>query len=108
MRAGTGEFSFVNDQVFVADRLAAQERFEDFTRPRRVARLRRQRCTGDMRCHAVVRHGAPGMILRGRLREPDVARIACELPALERPHYGIALADLAARRIDDIGAPLHL
>ena len=49
-----------------------------------------------------------GWSLRRRLREPDVARIAGELAAFERAHDGIAIADLAARRVHEIGAALHL
>ena len=48
-----------------------------------------------------------GWSLRRRLRKPDVARVTGELPALERPHDGVAVADLAARRVDEVGAALH-
>ena len=36
------------------------------------------------------------MVLRRRLREPDVARVAGELAAFERARHGVAVADLAA------------
>ena len=48
------------------------------------------------------------MILRRGLREPDVAGIAGKLAALKRPGNRVAVADLAARRVDEIGAALHL
>ena len=60
-----------------------------------------------MRGHAVMRHGAPGMVLGRGLRKPDVAGIARELAALQRAHDGVAVADLAARGVHDIAAALH-
>ena len=36
----------------------------------------------DVRRHAVMRHRAPGMILGARLREPDIAGVPGQLPAL--------------------------
>src|SRR3979409_597192 len=48
------------------------------------------------------------MIARRRLREPDVTGIAGELSALERANDGIAIADLAARGVHEVGAALHL
>ena len=48
MRAGASEFSFVNDQVFIADRLVTQERFEDFLCSRCIARMRQQRDVPEM------------------------------------------------------------
>ena len=57
VRADTGKLSLVNDQVLVADRLVAQECFEDLPRSRCIARLRQQRCARDVWCHAVVRQG---------------------------------------------------
>ena len=79
---------------------------EDLAGAGGVARLRRQRAAGDMRRHAVMGHGAPWMILGRRLREPDVAGIACELAALEGAHDGVAVADLAAGRVHDVAAAL--
>ena len=58
--------------------------------------------------HAVMRHGAPGMIVRRRLRKPDVARIACKLPAFQRSHDCVAITDFPTRSINQIGAALHL
>jgi hypothetical protein len=57
--------------------------------------------------HAVMGHRSPGMILRCRLREPDVARITRELPTLQGTNDSIAITNLAARRVHQICAPLH-
>ena len=61
-----------------------------------------------MRRHAVVRHRAPRVVPRRRLREPDVSGVARELSAFERPHDRVAIADLAARGVHEIGPALHL
>lgn len=61
-----------------------------------------------MRRHAVMGHRAPRMVLGRRLREPNVTGIAGELAAFERPCDGIAIADLAARGVHQIGTALHL
>ena len=52
----------------------------------------------------IVRQIVPGR----RLREPDVARIARKLAAVQGPDHSVAIADLAARGVHEIGAPLHL
>ena len=61
-----------------------------------------------MRRHAVMRHGPPRMILRSRLREPNVACVAGKLSAVERPDDHITVAYLATRGVHDVGAALHL
>src|ERR1700710_769240 len=61
-----------------------------------------------MRRHALMRHGAPRMIARSRLREPDIACIACELAGFQRTYNGVAIHDLPACRVDDVRATLHL
>src|ERR1700732_2215579 len=99
MRAGARELAFVDDQILVADRSSLEIALEDFARASRVARLRGERCPGDMRRHPVMRHGAPRMIVRRRLREPYIARISRELAALQRPDNCIAVADFSARGI---------
>ncbi len=48
------------------------------------------------------------MVGRRGLREPHVARIARELAALERRGDRVAVAQLAARRVDQVGAALEL
>ena len=48
------------------------------------------------------------MISGSGLREPDVSGIACKLAAFQRPRDRIAVADLAAGGVDDVGAALHL
>src|SRR5262245_9839532 len=94
MRAGARELALVDDQVLRADRLLSEVALEDLARARRVARLRRKRAARDMRGHAVMGHRAPRMIFGRRLREPDVARVTRELPALECTHDRVAVADL--------------
>ena len=47
------------------------------------------------------------MVLRRRLREPDVARVAGQLTALARLGDGVAVADLAAGGVDEEGPALH-
>src|SRR6185312_5116780 len=102
MGADAGELAFVDDQVLGANRLLGEIALEDLARARGVAGLCRERASRDMRGHAVMRHGAPGMVLWRRLREPDVAGIARELPALQRADDGVAVADLAAGRVHDV------
>ena len=48
------------------------------------------------------------MICRSRLGEPDVAGIASQLAGLERACDPVAVADLPAGGVDDVGAALHL
>src|SRR5262249_48220530 len=54
-----------------------------------------------------MRHGAPWVVFGWRLWEPDVARVACKLAALERAHDRVTVADLSPRRVHDIAATLH-
>src|SRR5919106_7032594 len=82
--AGAGECTGLDDQVLLADRAAIEPALEDLADSRRVARLGRERRAGGMRGHAVVGHRPPGMVLRGGLGEPDIARVAGELTTLER------------------------
>ena len=60
-----------------------------------------------MRCHAVMRHGSPRMILGRGLREPYVACVACELAAFERSDDCVSITDPGARGIHEIGAAFH-
>ena len=48
------------------------------------------------------------MVLRGRLRKPDVTGVAGKLPAFERANDSVSVADFAAGRIHEIGAAFHL
>src|SRR5439155_22994150 len=98
----------VDDQIFLPDRSSVEEAFEDLARARRVARLRGEGGAGRVRGHALVRHRAPRVVLGCRLGEPHVAGIAGELPALARLCDRVAVADLAARRVDPVGAALPL
>src|SRR5215468_10609767 len=81
MGTRAGELPLIYYEILGADRLARKLALENLARTSGVACLCRQRAARDMWRHAVVRHGAPRMILRRRLREPDVARIARKLSA---------------------------
>jgi hypothetical protein len=107
MRPHPRQRSAVHDQVLIANGTTAEPALKDFAHPGGVARLGRETRPGDMRRHAMVRHRPPGVILRRRLREPDVAGVPGKLSARERPDNGIAVADLAARRIDQVRAAFH-
>src|ERR1700686_3747628 len=76
VRAHTREFAALHDQILVANRTVLEVALEDFPGSCCVARLRRQTGPRNMRRHAVMRHGAPRMILRRRLWGPDITRIA--------------------------------
>src|SRR3546814_2764430 len=54
-----------------------------------------------------MRHCPPRMVLGRGLREPDVSRIAGKLAALECAHDRIAIGQLAARGVDQIGTALE-
>ena len=54
-----------------------------------------------------MRHRSPGMVCWRRLGKPDIASVAGELPAFERPDYGIPVTNLAASRVHEIRATLH-
>src|SRR5664279_5674366 len=107
MGAGAGELAAIDDQVLLADRALVEPAFEDLARTGGVARLRRQRGAGYVRRHAVVGHCPPGMVLWRWLGEPDVAGVAGKLTRAERGGDVVAVGDLAARRVDEIGAALH-
>src|SRR4029077_12549680 len=96
MGTRAGELALIYDEIFGADWLTREVALENLARASCVACLRRQRAARDMRRHAVVRHGTPGMILGRGLWEPDVARIARKLSAFERPHDRVAVANLTA------------
>src|SRR5262249_51383286 len=93
---------------FIADRLASEIAFEDLAHASGVARLRGERRAGDMRRHAVVWHRPPRMVFRSWLRKPNVARVARELAGFERTRNRVAVAELAARRFDEISASLEV
>src|SRR6266550_182215 len=48
------------------------------------------------------------MIPGSWLRKPDIAGIPGKLAAFQRPRDRVAVADLAAGGVDDVGAALHL
>ena len=95
MCARARQLAAVNDKIFVPNRSLLEPAFENLARAGGVTRLRRKRGPGNVRRHAVVGHRAPRVILRRRLREPDVSGVARELSAFERPHDRVAIADLA-------------
>lgn len=56
----------------------------------------------------MVGHGPPRVVFRRGLREPDVAGVTGELPALQGPDDRVAVANLATRGVDDIRPTFHL
>ena len=72
--AGAGQSATGHDQVLVADGFVGEEVFEDFTGAGSVAGLGGQRGARDVRGHGVVRHAAPRVVGRRRLRVPHIAR----------------------------------
>mmetsp|Transcript_24986 Transcript_24986/g.77147 ORF Transcript_24986/g.77147 Transcript_24986/m.77147 type:complete len:208 (+) Transcript_24986:64-687(+) len=106
--ADAGELAVHGDDVLVADGLAGEEALEDFADAGGVAVLGREGSAGDVGGHGVVRHGAPGVVLGSGLREPDVSAIAGELSGLEGAGDGVAVAELAAGGVDEVGAALHV
>src|SRR6202042_463044 len=107
MRSGTGELSAVDDEIFIANWSPVEPTFKDLAGAAGVARLSREAGSGNVRRHAVMRHRAPGMILRCRLRIPDVAGVAGELSALKGSDDGVAIANQAARRVHEVCTTLH-
>jgi hypothetical protein len=108
MRARSGELAAVDDEIFITDRSALEPAFENLACSRCVPRLRRKRSSRDVGRHAMVRHGPPGMVTRRWLREPHVSGVAAKLVAFESADDRVAIADLAARGVHEIGAALHL
>src|SRR3546814_6069819 len=106
-RSRAGELAAVDDQIFVANRAALEIAFQDLARAGRITRLGGQRGARDVRSHAFMRHCPPRMVLGRGLREPDVSRIAGKLAALECAHDRIAIGQLAARGVDQIGTALE-
>src|SRR5580700_9355029 len=107
MSTGSSQLALVHNEIFGADRFAPEIGFQDLARASSVARLRRQRAARDVRRHAMVRHGAPRMVLCWRLRKPNVTRIAGELTALQGPHHRIAVDNLGSGGIHNVAASLH-
>src|SRR5690349_24158416 len=103
VRPGPGQAAARDDEVLVADRTAFQPALENLAGAGSVTSLGGKGRSGDVRGHAVVRHGPPWMVRRSVLGEPDVARVPGELAALQRPDDGVAVGDLAPGGVDDIG-----
>src|SRR5687768_3861460 len=104
----SSEFAGVHDEVFIADRPTLKPAFEDLAHAGGIACLRGERGTGGVRGHRFERHGPPRMIARRGLRKPDVTGVAGELSTLERTNDCITITDLAASRVHEVGASLHL
>src|SRR5450759_1170278 len=81
---GAGQRTALHDEVLLADRTVSEVALQDLPGTRRVAGLGGQGRAGDVWRHAVVWHGAPRVVGRGRLRGPHVAGVTGELAALER------------------------
>src|SRR5271156_65826 len=107
MSAGAGKLSLVDDQIFVADRSVLEPAFKKLLRAGGVARLSRERGPRDVRRHPVMRHGPPGVIFWRGLRKPDVSGVPGELTTLRCPDDRVAIANLAARSVDQIGTAFH-
>src|SRR5262245_16555989 len=107
VRSGPRQLAALGDQVLLADRLALEPALEDLPCSRGIAGLGREAGAGRVRGHALPRHRPPGMVLRRRLREPDIPCVAGELPGLERADDRVPVADLAAGGVDQVGAVLH-
>ena len=108
VRAGAGQLAAVHDQVFLADRAACRTS----TRGSRACRLRSgpgqtgwcPRCGASCRGGASCATGGPWARAVETTRRLHIRRAARS----GRPHDRVAIADLAARRVDEIGAGLHL
>src|SRR5262245_59480463 len=61
-----------------------------------------------MRCHAVIGHRTPRMILRSGLRIPNVACVSSKLTAFEGTDDTISVANLSAGGIYDVRTTFHL
>src|SRR5664280_1819092 len=99
MGSRAGQPAAIHDEVFFADWTPVKPAFQNLSSARCVPCLRRQRGTRHVWRHSLVRHSAPGMIARRRLREPHIAGIAGKLSALECPYDRITIADLSPRSI---------
>src|SRR6266516_1908214 len=108
MSAGARERAAIDDQVFLADRTTLKPALQDLAHSGRIAGLRGQGRPRHVWRHPVVGHRPPGVIPRSRLREPDITGIAGKLAAFQCPRDRVAVADLAAGGVDDVGAALHL
>ncbi len=108
MRTGAGQLAALDNQVLVADGAVFEVALQDLTGACGITGLGRQAGAGDVGCHGVVGHGPPRMVRRRWLREPHVACIAGQLAALQRGRNGIAVAQLAACGVDQVGAALEV
>ena len=61
-----------------------------------------------MRCHAMIGHGAPGMVLWCRLREPYITSIACKLTCFQCSSHCITVTNFTTCCIHNVAAAFHL
>src|ERR1700691_159369 len=108
MRARASQLATVDNQILLPDRPMLKPAFQNLPGARGITSLRRQRRPRGMRRHAVMGHRPPRVILRPRLRDPDVARITGKLTTLQGTDHGVAIAYLAACRVHQVSAALHL
>ena len=102
-----------DDDVRRLLRPALEVVLKDLFRARRIARLRVERRARVVWHHAVpaaqrVLHVPPRVVLRRGLHVPHVARVAAELPGLERGGDVCGVADRAARGVHDPRALLEV
>src|SRR5665811_1463704 len=100
MRSDASQLATLHDQVLIANWTAFEVTFQNFTGTGRITGLRRQAGTRNVRRHAMIWHGAPRMVLRCGLWEPDIARITGQLTTFQRANHSIAVSQFAASGVD--------
>src|SRR5918995_4554688 len=93
--------------VVIPDGPAFEEDHQAVVDARSVTLLGPQGSTRDERGHSVPGHVAPRVIWRRRLRVPDVAGVAAEVPLFEGLDERVGLHDDPAGDVADVRAPLH-
>src|ERR1035437_6701487 len=61
-----------------------------------------------MRCHSMMWHRPPRVILWRRLREPDVSCVTCQMPTLQRLRHSITVTYFPASAVHNVGSPFHI
>ena len=95
MGSGSRELSAFYDQILVSHRLIVEPTFQYFPHAGSVPRLSCKRSSGCMWCHSMVWHCSPRMVLRCRLRKPNVPCITCQLTSLQSFCDCIAVTDFS-------------
>jgi hypothetical protein len=93
--------------------LAREEDLEDLLCSLGVSALGIDGSAGDMRSHGVsttvlVSHGSPGMVLGGRLGEPDITTVSSDLAGLECLDNVLGNADGSSSSVDEPSTILHV